>query len=631
MSGNGQSTGDTYVYWSYNDVTVDMYSGTNTADIDWTVDVGSVVAAGEAVPYYYMTNCDVAITGLGGMDTVHVNYTGSAHGTGTWVEAFASVSSNTVTLMLGDGTNDTTIGFSHDASAVATSGVATAWVNLTSNAFEVNYGAEGGGSGADTLVLDVVGTVDGTGPSADVWVSAADNSVFADLGSGLNAFDIAVRGTATATGTDGFANAYAQIYNNGIELTGGSGADTVHATLAVAASAMSPSLYEGLGGDAAVEATMSNNVVTIDVAGGTNEVYVNISATATDTVMYSGAIALARAINGTVDITGGTGSDHVEVGIHVSALASGGGEANSTADAIVSGNQITITTGTGLDTIVVDISAQATAGDATALVANNTLSLSGDQIEVGADDISVTIAAATISTNTISLTGASGADTLAVAVDGATINSNTVTLTGGGGNDHLSFTLDGAAGGSHNTVALYGGAGDDFLTLLGSGWNGTGTGTDNSIILYGEAGNDHLTGGTADDDVLIGGTGDDTLDGGAGTGDYASYEDATSGVTVNLSVSGVDVGGGMGADSFIRIEGLIGSDYVDSLTGDDNDNYLYGGAGNDFLYGGGGKRRGRLFLGVDRRRRQSGVGVRRRRLIEPRYAEQHRKRHRIAP
>jgi len=84
---------------------------------------------------------------------------------------------------------------------------------------------------------------------------------------------------------------------------------------------------------------------------------------------------------------------------------------------------------------------------------------------------------------------------------------------------------------------------------------------------------------------LQGGGGADRLDGGAGT-DFAAYTNSSA-VTVNLA-TGIGIGGEAVGDTFLSIEGLIGSGGNDILIGDGNANTLIGGAGNDTLVGGAG-------------------------------------------
>jgi len=137
--------------------------------------------------------------------------------------------------------------------------------------------------------------------------------------------------------------------------------------------------------------------------------------------------------------------------------------------------------------------------------------------------------------------------------------------------------------GTERADTLTGTANDDIL--YGFGGNDTIKGGAGNDVIDGGAGNDKLYGGDGDD-YILGGPGDDLIDGGAGN-DWASYEDATAGVKVDLTKQGVaqDTGGG-GKDTLVGIENLYGSKYADDLTGDDHDNYIYGGDGDNNLHGG---------------------------------------------
>jgi Ca2+-binding RTX toxin-like protein len=126
----------------------------------------------------------------------------------------------------------------------------------------------------------------------------------------------------------------------------------------------------------------------------------------------------------------------------------------------------------------------------------------------------------------------------------------------------------------------------ESLTYIGPsgliGFNGTGNELGN-LITGGDSA-DNLS-GLAGDDTLIGGLGNDFLDGGAGQ-DAASYQTASSAVTVNLLT--LQVTRGPGVDTLISIENVIGSAFADLITGDGQANVIEGGSGNDTLDGGAG-------------------------------------------
>ena len=135
---------------------------------------------------------------------------------------------------------------------------------------------------------------------------------------------------------------------------------------------------------------------------------------------------------------------------------------------------------------------------------------------------------------------------------------------------------------------------DSFIAIenvTGSAFNDNITGNTLANILNGGAGNDILAGGSGNDsligdignDTLNGGLGADILNGGAGV-DTATYANATSAVTANLTTNTGTLGEALG-DIFTAIENLIGSNYNDSLTGDGNNNTLTGNNGNDTLTG----------------------------------------------
>lgn len=154
--------------------------------------------------------------------------------------------------------------------------------------------------------------------------------------------------------------------------------------------------------------------------------------------------------------------------------------------------------------------------------------------------------------------------------------------TGGGGTDRLT-SIENLYGSAFNDT-LVGNAGDNVLM----GWDGNDiiSGGKGEDTLWGSAGNDTLDGGDGDD-WLVGGAGDDVIKGGAGA-DWSSYEDATAGVTVDLTKTTAQDTIGAGKDTLTGVESIWGSKFADVLTGDANSNYLFADAGNDTLSGGAG-------------------------------------------
>lgn len=209
-----------------------------------------------------------------------------------------------------------------------------------------------------------------------------------------------------------------------------------------------------------------------------------------------------------------------------------------------------------------------------------------------------------------------GSDTL-IGIEGAIGSAFDDILRGNGGNNSLeggagNDLLDGAGGSDTASyagalaavkvsLALSGaqdtmGAGTDTLismeNLLGSAFNDELTGNGAANVIDGGGGNDIIKGGGgADrllgndgDDLIFSGAASDIINGGAGF-DTLSYELATKGVKVDLSLSSAQ-GTGMGIDKIVGIEALIGSRYGDALKGSDNADTIMGGLGNDLVNGG---------------------------------------------
>ncbi|WP_281281591.1 calcium-binding protein [Qipengyuania marisflavi] len=121
-------------------------------------------------------------------------------------------------------------------------------------------------------------------------------------------------------------------------------------------------------------------------------------------------------------------------------------------------------------------------------------------------------------------------------------------------------------------------------------------GDDNANFIVGLGGHDTIY-GLGGNDLLAGGEESDYIDGGDGI-DTATYEDASSGVTVSLLLQGSSQDtGALGFGTLVSIENLTGSSYDDTLVGDGDNNVLrgmlgddtlFGNAGDDILDGGGG-------------------------------------------
>lgn len=160
--------------------------------------------------------------------------------------------------------------------------------------------------------------------------------------------------------------------------------------------------------------------------------------------------------------------------------------------------------------------------------------------------------------------------------NGITVEHNQA-IDGHGGTDTLIGQFEALRGGEYND-SIWGNNSTSIAdNLYGNGGNDE---------LYGLAGNDFLFAGNGDD-ILDGGAGNDTLNGGNGI-DTVSYATATSGVTVNLSLTTAQNTGGAGSDTISLVENITGSNYNDTLTGNTGSNTLHGGGGHDTLMGGNG-------------------------------------------
>jgi Ca2+-binding RTX toxin-like protein len=157
-------------------------------------------------------------------------------------------------------------------------------------------------------------------------------------------------------------------------------------------------------------------------------------------------------------------------------------------------------------------------------------------------------------------------------------------IEGGLGNDTLSG--GGGVGGAGDTVSYEHattGVKVDFSITGPQDTIGAGTDTlSNFQILLGSSHNDILTGNG--NSIIEGGLGNNQINGQAGGNDTASYQHATSGVTVSLNVALAQNTGGAGTDSLSNIANLFGSQFSDNLTGNNGNNRLDGGFGGSDVH-----------------------------------------------
>ena len=125
---------------------------------------------------------------------------------------------------------------------------------------------------------------------------------------------------------------------------------------------------------------------------------------------------------------------------------------------------------------------------------------------------------------------------------------------------------------------IVGTAGNDLVSGYGLLAGGLGDDT-----LVGSEGRDYLYAGEGNN-IAEGGRGGDVLIGNGGW-TVATYWHARTAVVVHLDNTG-NTGDEAFGDSYINVNGAIGSAYDDVIAGNGNDNWLIGGLGNDLLSGG---------------------------------------------
>lgn len=161
-------------------------------------------------------------------------------------------------------------------------------------------------------------------------------------------------------------------------------------------------------------------------------------------------------------------------------------------------------------------------------------------------------------------------------------------ILGGPGNDHIFGESGGDyLSGDDGDDIVFGGEGDD--RLYGGAGRDVLDGGDGDDIIEGGPGNDVLMDGTGSDRVA-GGDGDDLViaaadsaddhfDGGAGF-DTLDYSASSTGMVVDLT-EGVTSGDGVGTDSFVGFEAVVGGTGDDHFIAAGGELVLAGGGGGD--------------------------------------------------
>lgn len=357
----------------------------------------------------------------------------------------------------------------------------------------------------------------------------------------------------TGIDTAGYATATAAVTVNlsltGAQNTGGAGIDTLSSIEYLIGSAFNDTLT-GSSGNNLIEGGAGNDTIngglgtdTASYATASSAVTVNLSLTTAqntggagiDTLTSMEALIGSRfndtltGSSGNNTIEGGAGNDVMDGGAGTDTASYIGASAGVSVSLAISGPQNTI--GAGIDTLL----------------------------------------------NFENLIGSAYNDVL-------TGNGGDNSFTGGSGNDFID-------GGIGTDTASYSTASSAVRVNLNiqTAQNTLGAGSDTLISIenvIGSAYNDTIT-GNGSDNLIDGGAGNDTLDGGAGT-DIVNYTNASSAVTVNLSLTTAQNTGGAGIDTLKNFESINGSAFNDTLTGNDANNVILGGAGDDVIDGGAG-------------------------------------------
>lgn len=522
------------------DVTIDVVGVNDAPVVSGAVSVSSQYAGARLITSAELlakaTDVDhgavLSVTGLTASSGQLID-----QGDGTWIYYAAAGTSASVTLsyQVSDGKASTA-----GSATIAMTGAALAQLTGT--------------AAANTLTLGAAGVVSGLGGNDTLTGSAGADQI--DGGAGIDT----VKGQA---GDDRFLASVGDGVDN---YNGGTGLDTYDLSATTAAATVN--LAIGVSSSSQTGADLLSAIE--NVTGGSGNDSLTGDANANRLAGLAGNDALSGAA-GNDTLIGGAGNDTLNGGVGTNTLLGGAGNdiyvVSSTTDIVSESG------GNGVDQIQSSVTFTLAAD-----VEN--LALTGSTAINGTGNAAANVIVGNGAANT--LTGGAGDDTLSGELGNDTIN-------GGAGTDTAVY-VSATAGVVVNlaTGTASGGAGTDKLlsieNVIGGAGADTLTGDMGANLLDGGAGIDVISGG-AGDDLLLGGLGNDTLNGGAGI-DTASYETATTAVTVNLLTGKAT--GGAGSDTISLVENVIGGAVNDVLTGNASTNTLLGLAGNDRLVGGGG-------------------------------------------
>ncbi len=409
------------------------------------------------------------------------------------------------------------------------------------------------GNHLENLILTGTGNINATGNAlVNTLTGNSGNNVLTG-GSGLTTVDYSIAtggvvvnltaGTATGHGSDTLVSIENVIGSGYADtITGSTGVNTLDGGIGI------DTLIGGNGNDLYI-VDDSADIITETSGQGTDAVNSSVSYTLSSevenlTLTGTGSIN-ATGNSSSNTLTGNSGANTLDGGAGIDSMVGGDGDdvyiVDNSSDVIWE-NSTQLYPNAGKDTVL-------------SSVTYNDPSYVETIILTGSDNINAAIGSFTNGATLVgnsginTLTGGFGSDTYYVSSGDSIVETSTYIWGIDNVISDVSWTL---------------GSNLEILTLTGSAnLNGTGNTLDNTFVSN---------------------TGNNTLDGGSGS-DLVSYASSINAVVVNLSTNTAT---GHGTDTFVSIEGAIGSSFNDTLTGDSGVNRLYGGAGNDILTAGDG-------------------------------------------